>query len=212
MDHKQLWRSLRTAPPAVQLGMMAFLTYSAKTACFGIFDMVWMLVSLLIAATAYSGTRHRYSGRLVIGLFAVANVANLGLLTYQVYLYGTVLVCPWGTSRASSGSDAVSCLQPDDVPLGPAMGTLFGGDGSTRDFYEEYRRLNGKIVGLRVTCNYPPYDLYEVCFPEANARRCEPARFEPPLAWKGCWDLSARVAEGFTRKCRTVTAPSEVCF
>ena len=215
MDCKHLWRSLRTARPAVRLGLAAFLAYSARTACFGRFGVGWIVVSLLIAAAAYGGTRHRFAERLAIGLFALAIAGNLGLLTYQVYRYGTVLVCPWGSSRTSSVSYSgswVSCLQPDGTPLGPAIGTSYGGDGSMTDFYEEYRRLNGKIVGLKVGCGHPTTQPVEICFPEEHGQRCEPAGFEPPLPWKGCSNLSARVAEGFARKCRTLTAPSEVCY
>jgi hypothetical protein len=80
------------------------------------------------------------------------------------------------------------------------------------DAYDEYRLLNGKVVGLRVSCTNPPLDAFEVCFPEANGLRCERARFEPPLQWKGCSNLSAQVAEGFARKCWTLSAPSEDCY
>lgn len=192
-----------------------FLAYSARTACFGHFGTGWIVVSLLIAAVAYVGTRHRFAKRLAIGLFALAIAGNLGLLIYQVYRYGTVLVCPWWSSRTSSASYSgswVSCRQPDGTPLGPAIGTSYGGDGSRTDFYEEYRRLNGKIVGLRVACGHPTIEPFEVCFPEEHGQRCEPAGFEPPLPWKGCSNLSARVAEGFARKGRTMTSPSEFCY
>jgi len=215
MDQKHLWRSLRTARPAVRLGLAAFLAYSARTACFGRFGMGWIVMSLLIAAAAYGGTRHRFAARLVIGLFTLGIAGNLGFLTYQVYRYGTVLVCPSGSSRTSSASYSgswVSCLQPDGTPLGPAIGTSYGGDGSVTDFYEEYRRRNGKLVGLRVGCGHPTTEPFEICFPEEHGQRCEPAGFQPPLPWKGCSNLSARVAEGFARKCRTLTAPSEVCY
>ena len=215
MDFKHLWRSLRTAHPAVRLGLVAFLAYSARTACFDRFDIGWIVVSLLIATAAYIGTCHHFAERLSIGLLAITIVGNLGWLTYQVYRYGTVLVCPWGSSRISTASYSgswVSCLQPDGTPLGPAIGSSYGGDGSVTDFYEEYRRVNGKIVGLRIGCGHPTTPPFEVCFPEEHGQRCEPAGFEPPLQWKGCSNLSARVAEGFGRKCRTLTAPSEVCY
>jgi len=215
IDCKHLWRSLRAARPAIRLGLAAFLTYSARTACFGQFGMGWIVVSSLIAAVAYGGTRHHFAERFVIGLFVLTIAGNLGWVTYQLYRYGTVLVCPWGSSRTSSDSYSgswVSCLQPDGTPLGPAVGTMYGGDGSTTEFYEEYRRLNGKTVGLRVGCGHPTTDPFEVCFPEERGQRCEPAEFEPPLLWKGCSNLSARVAEGFARKCRTRVAPSEVCY
>lgn len=203
MDHMHLWRTLRTARPAIQLGLVAFLAYAARTACFGVFGIGWISLSLLIAAAAYGGTRHRFAERLVSRLFAVAIAGNLGSLTYQVYRYGTVLVCPWGSSRVSSGSisgDWISCRTPDGTPLGPAIGTSYGGDNSTTDFYEEYRRLNGKVVGLRVSCGHPTTEPFELCFVEEHGQRCDPARFEPPLPWKGCSNLSAQVAEGFARE------------
>jgi hypothetical protein len=186
----------------IALGLLAFLVYAVQTACFGVFDLGWVILTSAIAVAAYGGTRHRIAERLVAGLFAIVIAWNLGSLTYQGYRYGTILVCPSGSSRVATGSisgDWISCRQPNGTPLGPAIGTSYGGDGSTTDFYEEYRRINGKVFGLRIGCGHPTSEHLEVCVPEEQGYRCEPARLDPPLPWSGCRNLSGQVAEGFAR-------------
>ncbi|MGC4067022.1 MAG: hypothetical protein QM784_20775 [Polyangiaceae bacterium] len=215
MIRNHFWQSARAAPLTVKLGLFAFISCVARTACFSVFGIGWITEALVIAVVAYGGTRHRVTARLAVGLFAIIITWTLGSFTCKLYRFGAVLVCPSGSSRTASDGIAgewVSCLRRDGTPLGPAIGTSYGGDGSTTVVYEDYRMRNGKIVGLRVSCGSMPIEPFEVCFPEAHGQRCEPARFEPPLPWKGCSNLRAQLAEGFARNCRTRTVPSELCF
>jgi hypothetical protein len=201
-------------PRCIWFAAAAILAYLINSECFSGPGVGWFLVPVVFGAVAYASIRYRRLAWLANVCFILAIIWNVGWTTYQVHVFGTCVLCPRGSTRTRSGDywgDWISCRRADGMPLGPAMGTTVTEGGTSTTYYEEYRLVGKSLVGLRLGCCYP-FPCIEVCFPDSTGQRCKSAEFEPPLEWKGCSNLSARVSDAFARKCRTRTSSHEPCY
>jgi hypothetical protein len=214
MNYKSILRWIASWNRIVWMALLAFLTYFAHTAGFGCFGIGLILTTAVLWALAYAAMHNRFAKRVAIPVFTLVILWNMGWFTYNLITYGTVLVCPSGSARMTTGNywgSWVVCRQPNGLAFGPAMGTVFTEGGDATIVYEDFRLVHGTVVGLRIECGH--FGEFEVCFPEpGGSQRCEPAMFEPPLPLGGCINLSGRVSEAFKHQCWTRTSSSEPCY
>ena len=194
------------------LAAAAVLCFSANKVCFSRFDLIWLIMVVIVAGTVLGVVRRRVPARLASWIFVLVALWGGGWFVHGLIRYGTCLHCPTGSWRTGVGNlwgSWTVCKRSDGTRLGPAMGTTYSEGGSATDYFQEYRRIGNKLVGLQVGCGVPPQ--IEVCTPDGEGERCHPAYFDPPLRWTSCSNLSGVVGQGFKRGCQPETAPPELC-
>jgi hypothetical protein len=192
---------------------LAALFYTARTLCFSRVGLAWALgaATLLLLVKLTRRAKRKFVPRVSTGAFLCVALFSAGSLVHDFLLYGRCVICPSGSSKVTSGNywgDFTVCKRDDDTRWGPAFGASYTEAGSSTDYYEEYRAINGRTVGVRVGCCYP-FPCVEVCDPSERSVTCRELRLEPPLEWKGCRNLSAVVDQVFTHGC---TVDGHACF